>query len=126
MFFSSIAPAYVRRPVHVPAGRALERLLDDAALCGRRQAASIEQDDKTYTLSFDIPGIARDQLVIGIEGNVVRIQSKEGAARQFKAACELPQDIDVATSEAKLENGVLTLRLGKVVPVSRVTELAID
>jgi len=57
---------------------------------------------------------------------VLRIESKAEAKRQFKAAYELPQDIDVAASEAKLENGVLTLKLGKLVPVSQATQLQIN
>jgi HSP20 family protein len=57
---------------------------------------------------------------------VVRIESKADAKRQFKAAYELPQDIDTATSEAKLENGVLTLKLGKRAPVSNVQTLTIN
>ena len=82
--------------------------------------------DKSFTLSFDVPGIAKDQLTIGIEGAVVRIGVKEGAPRQYKAAYELPQDIDAAGSEAKLDNGVLTLKLAKKVVVSAVTELAVQ
>ena len=62
----------------------------------------------------------------GIEGAVVRIESKADAKRQFKAAYELPLDIDAAASEAKLENGVLTLKLAKVVPVSQVSQLQIN
>ena len=56
----------------------------------------------------------------------MRIQSREGAARRYSFAYELPQDIDVVTSQAKLENGVLTLKLAKIVPVSQVTELTIN
>ena len=52
--------------------------------------------------------MAREQLTIGIEGQVVRIETQADAARQYKAAYELPQDIDAAASAAKLENGVLT------------------
>lgn len=65
------------------------------------------------------------ELSVGIEGAVVRIETKAEAKRPFKAAYELPQDIDVAGSEARLENGVLTLKLGKVAPVNRVQPLAI-
>lgn len=125
MFFATTAPASLRRHAYSPAGRSLERFLAETQLATRQKSCTVAQDEKSYTLTFDVPGIARDQLNIGIEGNIVRIDTKEGAPRQYKQAYELPQDIDVATSEAKLENGVLTLKLGKLVPVSRVTTLPI-
>ena len=87
---------------------------------------NVEQDDKAWTVTLDVPGIAREDLTIDIEGAVVRIETKAEAKRQFKAAYELPQDIDVDATEAKLENGVLTLKLGKQVPVSNVAQLAIN
>ncbi|MEJ1172198.1 Hsp20/alpha crystallin family protein [Variovorax sp. CCNWLW235] len=105
--------------------RAFERFVNEA-FAGARKSPLVEQDDKSWTLSIDVPGLSRDDLSIGIEGAVVRIDSKAEAKRQFKAAYELPQDIDVSASEAKLENGVLTLKLGKQVPVSRVSELQIN
>jgi HSP20 family protein len=126
MFFAATTPSLARRQAYAPAGRSLERFLSDAVQSGRNLAVGVEQDDKSVTLTFDVPGVARDQFSIGIEGNVVRIESKEGAVRQYKAAYELAADIDAAASEAKLENGVLTLKLSKVVPVSKVTELAIS
>ena len=125
MFFATTAPALSRRHVYSPAGRSLERFLDEAVVATRQKSAAIEQDETSFTLSFDVPGIAREQLRIGIEGSIVRIETKEGATRQYKSAYELPQDIDVSASVAKLENGVLTLKLVKVVPVSKVAELVI-
>ena len=106
----------------------LERFLDDAIQTGRQKGApgaTFAEDDTSFTLSFDVPGIAKDQVTIGIEGSVVRITSKEGAPRQYKAAYELPQDIDPSGSDAKLDNGVLTLKLAKKVVVSPVSELTI-
>ena len=126
MFFATTAPSSLRRQAYSPTSRSLERFLEDAQLASRQKSCAVAQDDKSYTLTFDVPGIAKDQLSIGIEGSIVRIQTKEGAPRQYQSAYELPQDIDVASSEAKLEHGVLTLKLGKVVPVSRVTELTIN
>ena len=105
--------------------RSLERFVNDAFSAARR-SLNVEQDEKTWTLTLDVPGFSREDLTIGIEGAVVRIESKADAKRQFKAAYELPQDIDVATSEAKLENGVLTLKLGKLIPASNVAQLAIN
>ena len=105
--------------------RAFERFVNEA-FAGARKSPLVEQGDKSWTLSIDVPGLSREDLTVGIEGTVVRIDSKSEAKRQFKAAYELPQDIDVSASEAKLENGVLTLKLGKQVPVSRVSELQIN
>jgi HSP20 family molecular chaperone IbpA len=105
--------------------RSFERFVNEA-FAGARRSPLVEQDDKSWTLSLDVPGFAREDLAISIEGAVLRIDSKAEAKRQFKAAYELPQDIDVATSEAKLENGVLTLKLGKLVPVSQATQLQIN
>jgi HSP20 family protein len=126
MFYANTTLPSLRRHAFAPTGRSLERFLDDTLLATRQNAGSFAQDDKSFTLTFDVPGIAKDQLSIGIEGAVVRIASKEGAARQYKAAYELPQDIDPAGSDAKLDNGVLTLTLAKKVVVSPVTELAVS
>jgi HSP20 family protein len=126
MFYFIPHPGFGRRPTFVATGRQLEGALDQVAQRSLQPASAIEQDEKSYTLTFDVPGISRGQLSIGIEGNVVRIQSLEDAPRKYKAAYELPLDIEVASSSAKLENGVLTVRMAKQVPVSRVTELAIQ
>jgi HSP20 family molecular chaperone IbpA len=125
MFFAT-TPVALRRQFYSPATRSLERFLDQAQLAGRQQSPVTTQDETSYTLTFDVPGIAKDQLSIAIEGNIVRLASKEGAPRTYKAAYELPLDIDVASSEARLENGVLTLKLAKVVPATRVAELTIN
>jgi len=39
---------------------------------------------------------------------------------------QFADDIDTATSSAKLENGVLTLKLAKLAPVSKVTPLTVN
>ena len=110
--------------------RSLERFLSDAVATPARQTGvtshAFEQDETSFTLRLDVPGVAKEHLTIGIEGTVVRIESMADAPRQVKAAYELPQEIDAAASEAKLEYGVLTLKLGKKVPVSNVTSLAVN
>jgi HSP20 family protein len=105
-------------------GRSFDSLFDGAAPLGK--GVRVDSDDTGVTLSIDVPGLAKDQLTIAIEGDVVRIESKADAPRSFKAAYQLATEIDTATSQAKLENGVLTLKLGKLVPVSRETVLAIN
>ena len=109
-----------RRSAFGPSLRAFDRFFADTVRSTEQQQAASQntQDEQAYTLSFDVPGVTREQLSIGIEGNVIRIETLPEAQRQYKAAYELPQDIDTEASIAKLENGVLTLTLAKKVPVS--------
>lgn len=122
MFFAATQPT-MRRNAYVPASTAMERFLDQARNASR--SPQYLQDDVSFTIGLDVPGISKEQLAISIDGAVVRIFSREGAPRQYRAAYELPSDIDVALSEARLENGVLTLKLAKKVPVNTATELPI-
>lgn len=123
MFF---APTLHRR-AYAPATRAFdrnfERFLTDAFLAPAQRGMKVEQDEKAWTITLDLPGVAREQLEVDIDGAVVRIQTKAEAARQFKAAYELPEEIDAEASTAALENGVLTLTLGKKKPVSNARKI---
>ena len=134
MFFATAthpqAQQQLRRQALAAAEQSLQRFMGEALRTSRQQGAThtatFTQDETSFSLSFDVPGIAKDQLAIAIEGAVVRINSKEGAPRSYRAAYELPQEIDPSSSEAKLENGVLTLKLVKLVLVDKATELNIQ
>lgn len=91
-----------------------------------RTGVQFSQDEKTFTLQIDVPGLTRDQLNIQIEDAVVRVNSIEGAPRTVKGAWELPEAVAVAGSSAKLDLGVLTLTLARVQPEARTTRLSID
>lgn len=129
MIFAPMIPraAYVHQPRR--ADLALQRFLMGALANPASASAAgctVTQDDKTTTLALDVPGLAREQLQISIEGNTVTVQSVEGAPRKLHRAWELAQDVDAAASRATLENGVLTLTLARVEPASKATRLAID
>ena len=108
-----------------PTLHSFERFLDDV-LHSNGPSQQFQQDEKAYRLSFDIPGVSREQLRIEIEDKTVRIATVEGAPRQYRGSYELPQEIDSANSSAKLEHGVLTLELVKRVPMSRATTLTVQ
>lgn len=135
MFFSTVrTPVIVNRAAlngygYAPSAwtrsDAFDRFFSGAAE-SKEQGSHIESDETSITLSLDVPGLAKDQLTIGIEGRIVRIASKDDAPRSFKATYKLGSDVDAAQSEAKLENGVLTLKFAKVAPESRQTLLTIN
>jgi HSP20 family molecular chaperone IbpA len=113
MFFAPVVRTRAYVPTHRSFDRSFERFVNDAFT-----GFKVEQDDKAWTVTLDMPGIAREDLVINIEGAIVRLETKAEAKRQYKAAYELAADIDADASAAKLENGVLTLTLAKKQPVN--------
>ena len=118
MFFAPVVRTRATVPSYRSFDRSFERFVNEAFFSDAKTGFNVEQDDKAWTVTLDVPGIAREELSISIEGTIVRIDTKAEAKRKFKAAYELPQDIDAEASGAKLENGVLTLSLAKKVPVS--------
>ena len=113
------APA-LRTRAYVPArgvDRAFERFLSEPFFRPAHTGVKVEQTEQAWTVTLDVPGVAREQLAIDVDGAVVRVQTAADAPRQYKAAYELPAEIDAEATAAKLENGVLTLTLAKKKPV---------
>ncbi len=106
----------------------LQRFLQGTlgAAAPAQQQVQVKRDDQATTLSIDVPGLAREQLKLSIEGSLVKLESVEGAARQVKRAWELDHEIDAAASKARLEHGVLTLTLAKLEPQSKAVTLSIE
>jgi len=119
MFLSTIAsPSYRRGST-----ASFDRFID--SVMKSQSVPSIEQDEKSYKLQIDVPGVPREQLNISIEGQVVRIKTTEQAKRNYSVGYELPEEIDPSSSIAKLEDGVLYLTLTKKTPVNQATTLPI-
>jgi HSP20 family protein len=91
-----------------------ERFMSDAFKNFGRTFYDMEEDEKSWTLSIDVPGISKEHLSVSIDGKFVRIETNDQAKRQFAGAYELPGAINPEGTEAKLEDGVLTLKLAKL------------
>jgi len=125
MFFAPVVRTRAASPSFRSFDRSFERFVNDAFFSNTPSGFKVEQDDKAWTVSLDLPGIAREDLAINVEGTIVRIETKPEAKRAFKAAYELPQEIDVDATAATLENGVLTLTLAKKAPVSNARQIEV-
>jgi HSP20 family protein len=107
--------------------RSFERFLNESLFQpAARAAAQVEQNDDAWTLSLDVPGVGREQLAIDVDGAVVSVRTVEGAPRQYRAAYEFPAEVDADATTAKLENGVLTLTVGKKKPVVTARQIAVQ
>ena len=125
MFFAPVVRTRAVAPGSRSFDRSFERFVNEAFFSPSTQRVNVQQDEKAWTVTLDLPGVTREELSIATEGNVVRIETKAEAKRQYKAAYELPQEIDVDASSAKLENGVLTLTLAKQAPASNVKQIEV-
>jgi len=141
VFPSSIAAT--RRVAPVSLSRAIDHLFNDRYVAdeSRVPALDVAESDTNYTLTFDLPGLTKEQLKVTVQGRRVSIEAattanaepKEGervlyrerSAAQYARTVSLPAEVDQSTSSAKFENGVLTLTLAKKVPTGA-TQLSIN
>lgn len=89
----------------------------------------VSEDDKTYTVKAEIPGVKKEDIKVSIDGNQVSISAevkKEKEEREGKRlirseryygsvsrSFSLAQDVDQASAQAKYNDGVLMLTLPK-------------
>jgi HSP20 family protein len=87
----------------------------------------ITEDDKLFSLSFDVPGIKKEDIDLEVKENRLYISGerklkteKEKVLRserrygKFSRIFTLPQDVNTDAIEARFEEGVLTVVLPKV------------
>lgn len=91
----------------------------------------VKEDETSYTVHADIPGVSKDDIHVTIDGNTVaisaevktRAEQKEGERvlrreRHFGRASRgfvLEQEVDEASASARYQDGVLELVLPKKV-----------
>jgi HSP20 family protein len=123
----SAADALTRNKAYAQVGRLVRDLSGSSAAQAPKLAASpLQEDDKAYSFSLDLPGVGKEHLRIQIEDTVLRVETLEGAPRRYRAVYEFAQEIDSANSQARMEHGVLHLSLGKKLPVSKAAQINIS
>jgi HSP20 family protein len=120
----------------------------------RTPSMDVSESDAFYSVVLDVPGATRDLLKVSVEGRRVSLSSvvasepapqaqgegegepavetksvdrvlyRERLAPLYARTIVLPTEVDQSASQAKFENGVLTLTLAKKVPAGA-TQLSI-
>jgi len=117
--FNNLFQGFVVRPVaaNAPAGTA------------RPFSVEVIEDEKSYAVHAELPGVARDDIHVTIDGNDIAITAevknqrevgKDGRVLRSERyygklyrAFQLADAIDESAAEAKYADGVLELRLPK-------------
>lgn len=92
-------------------------------------ALDVTESASAWTVKLDLPGVAKEDVKVAIDGNQVSVQAqvrqeaersegerivyRERTAASYARRFTLPAEVEQAQSSARLDNGVLTLTLGK-------------
>lgn len=147
MFFLPItrdSRAFSRPPVQQQTGLSqdsLERFFGTDSSAPRSPALDVAESESAYTATLEMPGVAKENIQVSVEGRVVTVQANELAAEpaattetsaadtpaaatdrvvyrersatRYARRFSLPVDVEQGATVAKLDHGVLTLTLPK-------------
>jgi HSP20 family protein len=117
-FFRDVAPGFYVRPLH-----------GDGLPAPAQIKVDVKESDKAYTVAAEVPGVAKEDIHVSIDGSVVTLRAEikqqdiqnqdekvlrtERYYGAVSRSFQLPQDIDQSQAKAKYDNGVLSLTLPK-------------
>lgn len=100
-----------------------------AAAVARTPALDVAESDRSYTVTLEMPGVAKDDIKVSVDGRRVSVEAttstteekkdgnrviyRERSESSFARSFTLPVEVDQVESTAKFDNGVLKLELPK-------------
>jgi len=105
------------KPLAMPAGTELSIKVD------------VKEDDKSYTVRADIPGVKKEDIQVDVEGNMISLRAEAKQEKEEKKgekviysersygmvsrSFSLPAEVDSKGAKAEYKDGVLSLTLPK-------------
>lgn len=115
--FNEFGKGFFVKPFAFPAGTEMSIKLD------------VKEDDKSYTVHADIPGVKKEDIQVDIDGNVVSVRAETRQEKEEKKgektiysersfgmvsrSFSLPLEVDEKGAKAEYKDGVLNLTLPK-------------
>jgi len=109
--------------------------VDGSATAGESIALDVVETPEAYVVKAELPGIAKDQIEVKVEGRDVTLGAefredveangkalwKERAYGKMRRAIRLPEAVDANAAQAKHVDGVLQLTLPKLAKPRQIT-----
>jgi HSP20 family protein len=89
----------------------------------------VSETEKTFEVQAELPGVKKEDIKVSIDGQRVTIEGEcqqaneqrqgeqvvysERSTRRYQRSFTLPSEVDDASAQARLENGILMLTLPK-------------
>lgn len=115
--FNELTRGFFVKPVALPGDGELRMKID------------VKEDDKSYTIRADIPGVKKEDIHVDVEGNQVSLRAEAKQEKEEKKgekviysersygmvsrSFSLPSDVDAQGCKAEYKDGVLNLMLPK-------------
>jgi HSP20 family protein len=115
--FNEFSKGFWVKPLAFPAGTEVSIKVD------------VKEDDKSYTVRADVPGVKKEDIQVDVEGNMVALRAEAKQEKEEKKgekviysersygmasrSFSLPTEVDEKGAKAEYKDGVLTLTLPK-------------
>jgi HSP20 family protein len=115
--FNEFTKGFWVKPLAMPAGSELSIKVD------------VKEDDKSYTVRADIPGVKKEDIQVDVEGNMISLRAEAKQEKEEKKgekviysersygmvsrSFSLPAEVDSKGAKAEYKDGVLSLTLPK-------------
>lgn len=115
--FNDFGKGFWVKPLAFPAGAEVSIKVD------------VQEDDKSYTVRADVPGVKKDDIQVDVEGSMVSLRAEAKQEKEEKKgekviysersygmasrSFSLPTEVDEKGAKAEYKDGVLTLTLPK-------------
>jgi HSP20 family molecular chaperone IbpA len=94
----------------------MERILSNTMTINESVDYRVKEADDSFLAEFMVPGFSQTDITVEVSDNILLVEGKKNDSNwttDFSKKFRLPDSVDGKKVEAKLENGILKLRVPK-------------
>jgi HSP20 family protein len=94
----------------------MDRIFSNSLQINEKTSYEVKEKEDAYTAEFLVPGFTQSDISVEVSDNILTVEGKNngsGWTSDFSKKFRLPDSVDGKKIEAKLENGILKLKVPK-------------